>query len=291
MVSTYDSSSLLSRMIVATFCSSAAREDADVRPQASAAACAASRASSMSAASPRAQVVKLAPVVGVKTSKYWPLTAGTHLPLMYCAARRCERVSELLGWRRGVSVARGHMRARSRSQPERKSAYRSQALQQVVLARRRAGASAADGASSGAGAQRPQPTVRGARARSYFSANLNSACGSPGGAYAMFGRRRRRAAAAAAAARAEGNKDLRLRLRESEELSQPRVATSSADRLPPITRQHACPLVCCTGVQRGRKDMPRRHGKIKYASQQRFGHIHLSRSTSARCSKARCPAS
>ena len=61
-----------------------------VRPQLSAAAWAASSASSMSSAPERAALVYALPVIGVMTSKYWPFTGGTNLPLMklsYCGLK------------------------------------------------------------------------------------------------------------------------------------------------------------------------------------------------------------
>ena len=67
----------------AIFSSALARSAAGVRPHASAAAWAASRASSMSSAPERAALVNDLPVIGVMTSKYyWPFTGGTNLPPM-----------------------------------------------------------------------------------------------------------------------------------------------------------------------------------------------------------------
>ena len=57
-----------------------ARSVAAVLPQAGAAACAASRAASMSSAVPRATSQKVLPFTGDGFSKYWPLTGGTHSP-------------------------------------------------------------------------------------------------------------------------------------------------------------------------------------------------------------------
>ena len=59
-----------------------ARSAALVRPQASLALCAASSASSMSAASERATSQILAPVIGETLSKVLPETAATHSPPM-----------------------------------------------------------------------------------------------------------------------------------------------------------------------------------------------------------------
>ena len=74
----------------AIFSSTLARSPAGVRPQASAAACAASSASSMSSAPERAARVKVLPLIGVMTSKYWPFSGGTNLPpmkLSYCGLK------------------------------------------------------------------------------------------------------------------------------------------------------------------------------------------------------------
>jgi hypothetical protein len=70
-------------MVSAIFNSTADRSVAEVRPQAGAAPCAASRASSISSAVPRATSVNVRPVTGVGFSKYWPLTGGTHSPPMW----------------------------------------------------------------------------------------------------------------------------------------------------------------------------------------------------------------
>ena len=56
-----------------------ARSAAEVLPQAGAAACAASSASSMSSAVPRATSQNVSPVTGEGFSKYWPLTGGDPL--------------------------------------------------------------------------------------------------------------------------------------------------------------------------------------------------------------------
>lgn len=57
-----------------------ARSATDVLPQAGAALWAASSASSMSSAVPRATSQKGLPVTGEMFSKYWPLMGGTHSP-------------------------------------------------------------------------------------------------------------------------------------------------------------------------------------------------------------------
>jgi hypothetical protein len=57
-----------------------ARSAGGVRPQAGAAACAASRARSTSAAVPRAISVKICPVAGAGFSKYLPLAGATYSP-------------------------------------------------------------------------------------------------------------------------------------------------------------------------------------------------------------------
>jgi hypothetical protein len=54
----------------------------EVLPQASLAACAASRARSMSAASERGISQNALPVTGLRFSKYWPLTGSTRFPPM-----------------------------------------------------------------------------------------------------------------------------------------------------------------------------------------------------------------
>ena len=59
-----------------------ARSAGEVLPQAGAAPCAASSASSMSSAVPRAISVNGWPVTGVRFSKYWPLTGATNSPPM-----------------------------------------------------------------------------------------------------------------------------------------------------------------------------------------------------------------
>ncbi len=55
---------------------------AEVLPHAGAAPCAASSASSMSSAVPRATSRNVWPVIGVGFSKYWPLAGGTYSPPM-----------------------------------------------------------------------------------------------------------------------------------------------------------------------------------------------------------------
>ena len=67
-------SAILSRM--------SARAVTDVRPQAGAAACAASRARSTSSAVPRAISVNGCPFTGLGFSKYWPRAGGTYSPPM-----------------------------------------------------------------------------------------------------------------------------------------------------------------------------------------------------------------
>ena len=57
-----------------------ARSATEVLPQAGAAACAASSASSMSSAVPRAISQKTLPLTGERFSKYWPLTGATYSP-------------------------------------------------------------------------------------------------------------------------------------------------------------------------------------------------------------------
>ncbi len=57
-----------------------ARSVTEVLPQAGAAAWAASRASSMSSAVPRATSQNTLPLTGEGFSKYWPLTGGTYSP-------------------------------------------------------------------------------------------------------------------------------------------------------------------------------------------------------------------
>ncbi|MCY1226149.1 hypothetical protein D9M72_383710 [compost metagenome] len=58
----------------------AARSATEVLPHEGAILCAASRASSMSSAVPRATSQNALPVTGVMFSKYWPLTGATHSP-------------------------------------------------------------------------------------------------------------------------------------------------------------------------------------------------------------------
>ena len=60
----------------------ASARSAEVRPQRGAAACAASRAASMSSAVPRATSVNGLPLTGEMFSKYSPLTGSTHSPPM-----------------------------------------------------------------------------------------------------------------------------------------------------------------------------------------------------------------
>ena len=57
-----------------------ARSPTEVLPQAGAALWAASRASSMSSAVPRATSQKVWPFTGDGFSKYWPLTGSTYSP-------------------------------------------------------------------------------------------------------------------------------------------------------------------------------------------------------------------
>ena len=62
--------------------STAARSGSEVSPQASLAACAASRASSTSSAVDLATSVKGWPVTGLMFFMYWPLTGATQCPPM-----------------------------------------------------------------------------------------------------------------------------------------------------------------------------------------------------------------
>ncbi|MNZ41060.1 hypothetical protein D3C78_586000 [compost metagenome] len=66
----------------AIFSSRLERSCTEVRPQASAAAWAASSASSMSSAVERGNSPMASPVTGVVLVKYWPLTGATNSPLM-----------------------------------------------------------------------------------------------------------------------------------------------------------------------------------------------------------------